>query len=104
RRMLLAVDRPRGECPDSSIDLYKQGCLGLCEEPSKSRRDSGRRGNLTAGQRMRLAGRIAAATILGNRFAVWTGPEVECPLEDIPLSALAGHREGGALAAFTAAD
>ena len=36
-------------------------------------------GNLNAGQRMRLAGRIAAATILGNRFAVWTGPEVDCP-------------------------
>ena len=53
---------------------------------------------------MRLAGRIAAATILGNRFAVWTGPEVECPPEDILLSALAGHREDGAFAAFTATD
>jgi len=53
---------------------------------------------------MRLAGRIAAATILGNCFAIWTGPEVECPLDDIPLSALAGHREDGAFAAFTATD
>jgi hypothetical protein len=103
-KMLLAIYRQRGDLPNSNIDLYKQGCLALCEEQNKSRRDSGRRGNLNAGQRMRLAGRIAAATILGNRFAVWTGPEVECPPEDILLSALAGHREDGAFAAFTATD
>jgi hypothetical protein len=103
-KMLLAIYRQRGDLPNSNVDLYKQGCLALCEEQNKSRRDSGRRGNLNAGQRMRLAARIAAATILGNRFAVWTGPQVECPLEDIPLSALAGHREDGAFATFTATD
>jgi len=103
-KMLLAIYQQRGDLPNSNIELYKQGCLALCEEQNKSRRDSGRRGDLNPGQRMRLAGRIAAATILGNRFAVWTGPEVECPLEDIPLSALAGHREDGAFAAFAATD
>jgi hypothetical protein len=102
--MLLAIYRQRGDLPNSNIDLYKQGCLALCEEQNKSRRDSGRRGNLNAGQRMRLAGRIAAATILGNRFAVWTGPQLECPPEDIPLFVLAGHREDGAFAALTATD
>jgi len=102
--MLLAIYRQRGDLPNSNIDLYKQGCLALCEEQNISRRDSGRRGNLNAGQRMRLAGRLAAATILGNRFAVWTGPQVECPFEDIPLSALAGQHEDGAFAAFTATD
>jgi hypothetical protein len=103
-KMLLAIYRQRGDLPNSNIDLYKQGCLALCEEQNKSRRDSGRRGNLNAGQRMRLSARIAAATILGNRFAVWTGPEVECPAEDIPVSALAGRREDGAFAAFSATD
>ena len=53
---------------------------------------------------MRLAGRIAAATMLGNRFAVWTGPEVDCPREDIPVSALAGSREDGDFAVFIATD
>ncbi len=77
--MLLAIYRQRGDLPDSNIVLYKQGCLALCEEQNKSRRDSGRRGKLNAGQRMCLSGRIAAATIVGNRFAVWTGLEVECP-------------------------
>jgi hypothetical protein len=66
-KMLLAIYQQRGDVPNSNIDLYKQGCLALCEEQNKSRRDSGRRGNLNAGQRMRLAARIAAATILGNR-------------------------------------
>jgi hypothetical protein len=103
-KMLLSIYEQRGDLPNSSIDLYKQGCVALCEERNKSRRDSGRRGKLNACQRMRLAGRIAAATILGGRFAVWTGPEVECPREDIPISALAGHREEGEFAAFSATD
>ncbi len=104
-KMLLAIYQQRGELPNSNIELYKQGCLALCEESNKSRRDSGRRGRLNASQRTRLAGRIAAATILGNRFAVWTGPEVDCPREDIPVSALAGSREeGDSFALFSATD
>jgi hypothetical protein len=102
--MLLTIYEQRGDLPNSNIDLYKHGCLALCEERNKSRRDSGRRGKLNAGQRMRLAGRIAAGAILGNRFAVWTGSEVECPSEDIPVSALAGHREEGEFAVFSATD
>ena len=103
-KMLLTIYQQRGDLPNSSIELYKQGCLALSEEQNKSRRNSGRRGQLNASQRMRLAGRIAAATILGNRFAVWTGPEVDCPREDVPISALAGHREEGGFAAFAATD
>ena len=53
---------------------------------------------------MRLAGRIAAATILGNRFAVWTGPEADCPKDDITVSIPAGSREQGAFAPFDATD
>jgi hypothetical protein len=103
-KMLISIYQQRGDLPNSNIDLYRQGCLALCEESNKSRRDSGRRGNLNGGQRLRLAGRIAAATILGNRFAVWTGPEVNCPHEDVSVSALAGIREAGDFAAFTATD
>jgi hypothetical protein len=103
-KMLLTIFQQRGDLPNSNIELYKQGCLALCEENNKSRRDTGRRGNLNAGQRMRLAGRTAAATMLGNRFAVWTGPEVDCPREDILVSALAGSREDGDFAVFIATD
>jgi hypothetical protein len=105
-KMLIAIYQQQGDLPNSNIDLYRQGCLALCEESNRSRRDSGRRGNLNGGQRLRLrlAGRIAAATIFGNRFAVWTGPEVDCPREDIQVSVLAGSREAGDFAAFTATD
>jgi hypothetical protein len=99
-RMLLAIYRQHGALPDSSIELYKRGCLALCDESNKSRRDAGRRGRLNAGQRMRLAGRMAAATIVGNRFAIWTGTDADCPEEDIPVSALAGRRETGDFATF----
>ena len=78
--------------------------MRFARNATRARRDSGRRGNLNAGQRVRLAGRIAAATILGNRFAIWTGPEVDCPREDIPVSALAGSCEDGGFAVFSATD
>jgi predicted NACHT family NTPase len=103
-KMLLAVYQAQGDLPKSNLELYKQGCLALSEEQNKSRRNSRRMGRLNARQRMRLAGRVAAAIILGNRFATWTGPEIDCPKEDIPISALAGRREQGEFAAFDAID
>jgi hypothetical protein len=103
-RMLLAVYEQDGALPDSSIELYERGCLALCEESNKSRRDTGRRGRLNAGQRMRLAGRMAAATILGNRFAIWTGLDSECPEADITVPALAGSEEAADFASFVASD
>ncbi len=102
--MLLTIYQRQGNLPSSNLDLYRQGCLSFCEEQNKSRRGSGRRGKLNAIQRMRLGGRIAAATILGNRLAVWMGPEVDCPKEDISVTALAGCREQGAFAPFDATD
>ncbi|NGX94744.1 MAG: hypothetical protein G4V63_05775, partial [Candidatus Afipia apatlaquensis] len=57
-KMLLAVYEQDGALPESSIELYERGCLALCEESNKSRRDTGRRGRLNAGQRMCVAGRI----------------------------------------------
>lgn len=103
-RLLLAIYRQRGNLPESSADLYRLGCLALCEESNKSRRDTGRRGRLNTAQRMRLSGRIAAATILGNRFAVWMGMDSECPDVDITVSALAGSHESGDFASFTSTD
>ena len=101
-KMLLSIYQQGGELPRSNVELYKRGCLALCEEQNDSRRDSGRLGRLNASQRMRLAGRIASATIIGNRFAVWKGPEVNCPREDIAVSALSKRAEEGEFPAFTA--
>lgn len=103
-KMLLAVYEQDGALPNSSIELYKRGCLALCEESNKSRRDAGRRGRLNAGQRVRLASRMAAATLLSNRFAIWTGLDSECPEANVTVPALAGGEETGDFASFVASD
>ena len=74
--MLLDLYQRDGSLPSSSGDLYTQGCLKLCEEQSKSRRDTRRLGRSTPAQRLRLAGRVAAATMFGNRYAIWKGAEI----------------------------
>ncbi len=103
-KMLLSLYESQGRLPDSTADLYRQACLTLSEEQNSSRRDTGRRGRLNAHQRLRLAGRIAAATILGRRLAVWTGPESIMPADDVAVSELAGAAETGSFPAFTASD
>lgn len=102
--MLLRIYKSDGRLPESTSDLYHQGCLALCEEPNPSRRETGNQGNLNGPQRLRLAARIAAATILGNRFAIWTGAEFEASAEDISLSALSGAQEEGNFPTFTATE
>jgi hypothetical protein len=103
-KMLIKLYQRDGRLPTSTTDLYRQGCLALCEEQNDSRRETRRHGHLNAKQRLRVAGRIAAATVLGGRFAVWTGPETDVPGEDVSISALTGAREEGDFAQFTPAD
>lgn len=103
-KMLLSLYQRTGSLPTSTADLYRQGCLALCEEQNPSRRDTRLRGRLNPPQRLRLAGRIATATVLGRRFAVWAGVEAEMPPEDIAVSALAGIQELGDFPAFTVTD
>ena len=70
-------------------ELYLEGCKLLCEEINESRRGSNRRGNLDVNQRLIVAARIAAVTILANRFAVWTGiDQGNIPTEDVLLQKL----------------
>lgn len=103
-KMLLSLYLRDGRLPDSSADLYRQGCLALCEEQNSSRLETGMRGYLNARQRLRLAGRIAAATVLGHHLGIWTGPESECGPEYVPISALSGAMEDGGFPQFTATD
>ncbi len=104
-KMLLTLYKRNGGLPSSTVDLYCRGCLALCEERNDSRREKpGRRGHISAYQRLRLAARIAAATVLGHRVAIWTGPETETPTEDVAISALAGAREDGDFPTFIATE
>ncbi len=75
--------------------LYLEGCKRLCEEQNLDRRDSPRaRGELTPGQRMALAARIAMLTQLSNRSAVWLGLDEELLPEDLSLESIVGGAEG----------
>ena len=88
--LLLRLFEADGRLPASVADLYRKGCLSLCEEQSPSRRAPRREGRLTAAERAILAGRVAAVSMLANRYAVWTGLESSCiPDEDVAASVLA---------------
>jgi hypothetical protein len=94
--LLLGLFQRDGQLPRSIVDLYTRGCLKLCEETNASRRSARRLGALNPAQRLRVAGRLAAATMLANRYAVWAGMESDgIPAEDVAVSVLArGHEEG----------
>jgi hypothetical protein len=92
--MLLEIYKREANLPRSVRDIYQRGCLMLCEDMNPSRRDSGRLGSLTAPQRLCVASRVAATTMLANRYAIWTGPDSgDIPPEDVCVSALAGDIE-----------
>lgn len=48
-------------------DIYLKGCLQLCTENSKTRRMARKAGSLTKENRLRLASRLAAYTVLSNK-------------------------------------
>ena len=103
--LLLTLFRQDGRLPRSARDLYMRGCLALCEEFNVSRRVARRVGGLNPQQRLRLASRLAAVTMLANRYAIWTGPEITgIPEEDVPISALAHGREDGSFPSIEVTD
>ncbi|MEH2288379.1 NACHT domain-containing protein [Nostoc sp.] len=64
-------------------ELYLEGCLWLCEERNKSRISSKLKGKLKRQERLMLTARIAAITIFGNKFAIWTGIQSDVPDDDV---------------------
>jgi predicted NACHT family NTPase len=92
-QFLLKTYQRDGDLPTTQIDLYEKGCRILCEEANESRLAAGRKGDLTANQRLMVASRIAAATQMTNKYAVCTGCELDSPVEDVPVDALAGGVE-----------
>jgi hypothetical protein len=102
--MLIKIHQRHGSLPSSTAELYRLGCLELAEEQNISRLETRRRGRLNAPQRLRVAGRIAAGTVLGGRVAIWTRADAGCPVEDVPVSRLSGATERGDFPGFTATD
>lgn len=102
-KFLLKTYRKSHTFPAKQAKLYEEGCLLLCEEVNPSRVTSRLTGGLSSRQRMIIAARIAAITIFGNRYAVWTDTPVEDnPYEDddISLTKLAGGEEAADGATF----
>lgn len=94
--LLLRLFHSDGRLPESIADLYRQGCLSLCEEQNPNRRATRRDGQLAPRERLALAGRMAAVSMLANRYAIWTGPESQvAPQEDVALAELAVGTEPG---------
>jgi hypothetical protein len=92
-RFLLNAFARHQALPHTKSELYRLGCLQLCEEDDE-RRVSGRAGSLTTGERLAIARRIAATTIFGNRAAVWRGRDpTEVPSAEIPVADLTGGTE-----------
>ncbi len=64
---LLDAFRKTGSLPRKRLCLFEQGCRKLCSEWNPSRRNSGHVGNYTSDQRLAVAGRLAALSLLTNR-------------------------------------
>ena len=65
----------------------------LCEETNEDRRETKLIGRLSADQRLSIASRIAAATVLGHRNAVWTNADLgDVSPEDITIQDLIGEQ------------
>lgn len=75
-RFLTAESRGGRQLPTTVRDMFERGCLELCRERSPSRHDSGAMGSLTPGQRLDVADRIAAATLLGRHPSIFLGSDV----------------------------
>ena len=84
--------RTKGEgkdLPRRKIDLYSLGCAILSAENNQARREAKLSGHLGAAQRVRVASRIAAATVFANHYAVWMGSEAgPVPPEDLTVGHL----------------
>ena len=101
--LLLGLFERDGRLPHSVSELYILGCRKLCEEQNPSRRDSRKLGRLNPDQRLRLASRLAAVTMLANRYAIWTGAETDLfPESDVALSKLSLGLEEGDFRTFSA--
>ena len=94
---LLSVFKTHDRLPKTRTELYEAGCRLLCEEANLNRQDLkaiGGTGHLSTGQRMVIASRIAAVSLLCRKPTIHTGGAGRALVdEDVPISELAGGRE-----------
>lgn len=66
-RMLMEIFEEGGDLPDSRVDLYRKGCLKLCSYHDTRVTEQSKRAT-TPQQRYAIAGRLAVASVLSNRY------------------------------------
>ena len=95
-KLLLNIFKERSELPSNQVELYKRGCLTLCDEDYEDKPVSKKNDKLTAEQRLRVAARIAALMIFSNKSSIWIGRDTgEQTNADISSSELLGYFEKG---------
>lgn len=100
-KMLINLYKKNGQLPQKKWDLYENGCQLLLEENNESRKGAARTGNLDPEGRMAVSSRIAAVTMLANRFAVWGKPDQgDVPSEDVTIAELIGGEESAGFDRF----
>jgi hypothetical protein len=88
--LLLGTYQQSGRLPGSAADLYEQGLLRLVEEPDPDR-PSAKKPAGTAPQRLAVAAKLAAYTMLCGRSAI--AHAVPAAADDLLAGALAGGSE-----------
>jgi hypothetical protein len=93
--LLLRTMAADGSLPATQIETYRRGLRLLCEEPDWERAESPQTGDgLSAGARMAVAERVAAAVLLSGATSVWDGPDdAQSPAASIVRQVLTGGSE-----------
>jgi hypothetical protein len=94
-KFLLATYTSKGKLPSTREELYRDGCRQLCEEKNPQRRSSSdTRGRLSIEQRMAVAERIAAVTMLCGRGTILLDtPDGQVGDDEVVIRELSGGHE-----------
>ena len=91
--MLLQIYRASGDFPKSRVDLYRDGCLRLCAD-EQAVFSAVQKRKTTPQQRFAIASRMAALSVLTNRFQI--NGDAEHPLSRVDVLEIAeivGHTD-----------
>lgn len=99
---IINVYRKNNCLPEKLTDLHEQNARILCDEQNTGRRLSPMlKGNYSADQKLNVAARIAAVTVICNKIAIWKEAETgENDSSDILLRELTGYSEESGNIAF----
>jgi len=101
---LISRYKRRRALPESQKDLYEDGCRHLCEELNPNRRSSNLRGALDSAQRLAIAARIAALTVLSGRNSILAEPSAEIDDEGVRLQDISGGSESAQGTSFAVSE